>query len=185
MPPPGSLHTSGDGTSDVKEFDKEIKSIEKELLQKAKEIYEVSEKSKGKEKKSWPLAMAGAGAVLAHAGGIIGDFFSLGKLAVYLPTEIVAEVAGFDSPYDSWLYYPMTVGGFYVGAKLMSFTYRFSTPDSLSNIFVTRHPDKITPCPQRRRPVHSGPCSGPQGPLPIARLQAPGSSTSVPKDRAR
>ena len=82
--------------------------------------------AKGKEKRSLPLAIAGSGAVIAHAGGIIGDFFDLGKTAMYQTADFMANTVGlqnFDYD-DSWLKYPLAIGGFYVGSKVLSFTYR-------------------------------------------------------------
>lgn len=82
--------------------------------------------AKGKEKKSLPLAIAGSGALIAHAGGIIGDFFNFGRTAMYQTADFMANTVGYDNfdASDSWMSFPLAMGGFYVGSKALSFTYR-------------------------------------------------------------
>ena len=82
--------------------------------------------AKGKEKKSLALAVAGSGALVAHAGGVVGDFFYFGRTVLSQTADFIANTVGlqnFDSD-DSWLKYPLAIGGFYVGSKVLSFTYR-------------------------------------------------------------
>ncbi len=88
-------------------------------------IYMVSE---GKKRKSLPLAIVGSGMIIAQAGGIIGDFFHFGKTVMYETADFVANTVGyqnFDAD-DSWMALPLAVGGFYLGSKALSFSYRLS-----------------------------------------------------------
>ena len=86
-------------------------------------IYMVSE---GKKRKSLPLAIAGSGMIISQAGGIIGDFFHFGRTIMYETADFVANTVGyqhFDAD-DSWMAFPLAVGGFYLGSKSLSFSYR-------------------------------------------------------------
>lgn len=86
-------------------------------------IYMIAE---GKKRKSLPLAIIGSGAIIAHAGGIIGDFFNIGRIVMYETADFVAKTVGyqnFDAD-DSWMALPLFVGGFYLGSKALSFSYR-------------------------------------------------------------
>lgn len=82
--------------------------------------------SKGKEKKSLPYAISGAGLIAVHAGGVIGDFFHLGRLMMYETADFIAHTVGYQSfdADDSWATIPLAAGGFYAGYKALSFTYR-------------------------------------------------------------
>ena len=82
--------------------------------------------SKGKKKKSLALAIAGAGTVASHAGGIIGDFFSFGKRIVYETANTISNTISNNNiePENLLVGVPMVVGGFYIGAVTMSFTYK-------------------------------------------------------------
>lgn len=86
-------------------------------------IYMVSE---GKKRKSLPLAIAGSGMLISQAGGIIGDFFQFGRSVVYETADFIANTMGyqnFDSD-DSWMSFPLAIGGLYLGSKVLSFSYR-------------------------------------------------------------
>ena len=86
-------------------------------------IYMVSE---GKKRKSLPLAVAGSGMIAAQAGGVIFDFFYFGRTIMYEIADFIANTAGyknFDSNH-SWMAFPLAIGGFYLGSKVLSFSYR-------------------------------------------------------------
>lgn len=72
---------------------------------------------KGKEKRSLVKATLGAGLIAAHAGGVIGDFNTLGKTLVH-------QVTGTD--HEGILKYAFAIAGFYLGCKVLGFTYRLS-----------------------------------------------------------
>ncbi|MDP3639835.1 MAG: hypothetical protein Q8R53_01375 [Nanoarchaeota archaeon] len=81
---------------------------------------------KSKEKKSFPLWACGIGALTAHEGGIIGDWFHAGRMVATEATELVYHTMGIeknidDSSFESFL---VSIAGFYIGAKMLSFTYR-------------------------------------------------------------
>ncbi len=81
---------------------------------------------KGKEKKCLPLAIAGSGAILSQAGGILGDFLSLGSNAVNTGTEFIYTTLGGQNyqEFANAMWLPMLVGGFFVWLKTATFSYR-------------------------------------------------------------
>ncbi|PIN81699.1 hypothetical protein COV11_01355 [Candidatus Woesearchaeota archaeon CG10_big_fil_rev_8_21_14_0_10_30_7] len=83
---------------------------------------------KGKENKSLPLAIFGSGLILGHAGGMIGDFWNMGKIAFYNASELIHNFVGaqnFEESYNN-LGFLGRSAGFYLGWKAMNFTYRLS-----------------------------------------------------------
>lgn len=82
----------------------------------------------GKNRKNKTLAVLGSGMVAAHFGGILGDFFGMGMSLAYNTTDAFYRMIGengFETQSDLSKFF-LLVGGFYAGAKLMSFTYRMS-----------------------------------------------------------
>ncbi len=86
-------------------------------------IYMVAE---GKKRKSLALAAAGSGMLLAHAGGMIGDFFTFGQTVLYDAANLVANTLGYEkiNSRNFLVSLPFIIGGFYIGSKTTSFTYR-------------------------------------------------------------
>jgi hypothetical protein len=83
---------------------------------------------KARENSSLSLAVAGAGALVIHCGGILGDFFKFGRDTFYNAANGYAYLFGFDSynTHNFWMAFPLTVGGFYLGSKVCSLSYRLS-----------------------------------------------------------
>lgn len=81
---------------------------------------------KGKENKSLPLAIAGSGAILAHGGGVIGDFLNFGTTTVSSCTEFVYNTLGGQNyqEFSNNIWLSMMVGSFFVGLKTATFSYR-------------------------------------------------------------
>ncbi len=82
---------------------------------------------KAREKKVATLGLLGAGALLAHAGGIIGDWWKLGRDVVYETANSIGNMIGYEALDDNPA---VMIGGaalgVYLGSKAMSFTYRLS-----------------------------------------------------------
>lgn len=74
--------------------------------------------NKSKEKKNLALAYLGGGLVAGHAGGIIGDFFSIGKLTINEVSTLLNK--NFQPDFLS------TFAGFCLGTLILSYTYRLS-----------------------------------------------------------
>lgn len=80
---------------------------------------------KGIEKKSKPLGYLGAGIVAAHCGGVISDFYNLGRVMTNSAYEFITNTFNMDqdSTVENLLVWG---GGFYLGTKILSLTYTFS-----------------------------------------------------------
>ena len=85
--------------------------------------------AEAKKKKSLPYAIAGSGLVASHLGGIIGDFFNAGYTLVHRTGEAVFTHLGYTLEtykHNGFFQLATIIGGFYLGTKIMSFTYRLS-----------------------------------------------------------
>lgn len=82
---------------------------------------------KGIEKKCLPLGYLGAGLVAVHCGGIIGDFYNLGRTIINSAYEPVMNALSMNPNQDSTVENILIWGGgFYLGTKILSLTYTFS-----------------------------------------------------------
>lgn len=85
--------------------------------------------SKGRGNKSLAYYIAGAGLVSVHAGGIIGDFYSIGKSVIeyvcnpFMPSTVVSFSENLRDFIGTSLIF---VGGFLLGSKALSMTYSLS-----------------------------------------------------------
>lgn len=82
---------------------------------------------KSREKKKATLGFLGAGALVAHAGGIIGDWWSLGRSVVYDTANYIGNMFGYEAVDDNpFILLGGAAIGLYLGSKAMSLSYRFS-----------------------------------------------------------
>jgi len=82
---------------------------------------------KSREKKSLALWIAGVGAVGAHGDGIIGDWWGAGRAIVYESVQPVYDALEMRSkPENSILSSIFSVVGFYLGMKMLKYSYRAS-----------------------------------------------------------
>lgn len=83
---------------------------------------------KAKKKDSFFLYCLGSGALISHVGGILGDFYSVGRTAAYEVSNTICHTLGYSdlNQHNLAVTIPMAVGSFYLGAKAMSLTYRAS-----------------------------------------------------------
>ncbi len=103
---------------------------------------------KAREKKMATLGFLGAGALLGHAGGIIGDWWKIGRDVVYETAHHIGNVLGYESVEDNpFIFIGGGVLGMYLGSKAMSFTYRFSK--GLVGSFRSLSGHKIPALPQQ------------------------------------
>jgi hypothetical protein len=79
---------------------------------------------KGQEKQSLPLSVLGAGLTIGHVGGILGDFWKIGRDLIYETAELMQITPGGPENENTWFYAGVAVGGFYLGSKIMSLSYR-------------------------------------------------------------
>ncbi len=93
---------------------------------------------KGKERESIILCASGAGLGLAHLGGIIGDWRIAGQKTLEKSVELVQDTLHLQKSqeYNSVTNVALIIGGFYIGTKLMTISYRASkaTVNSVRNL---------------------------------------------------
>ncbi|MFH2028494.1 MAG: hypothetical protein ABIJ08_05115 [Nanoarchaeota archaeon] len=84
-------------------------------------IYLVAE---AKKRKSVPLALAGSGIIMAHAGGAIGDFYNFGVKLTYMIADKAYHI--FNGNFDSsnWKESVLLMGGTILGLTTASLSYR-------------------------------------------------------------
>ncbi|GEM_PF-6277303 len=81
----------------------------------------------GKSRRNLPLWAAGAGLVLNHMGGILGDFFSFGTELVAKPAVMFYQAQGyadFDRETGFLTALSLMAASFYVGAKAAGISYK-------------------------------------------------------------
>lgn len=88
---------------------------------------------KAEEKQNKKYGIAGAGLIYAHAGGLIGDFYSLGRKTIQITCKTILHKdplgptkANVPTHYETLLLGTTVIAGFLIGNRIMSYTYRLS-----------------------------------------------------------
>ncbi len=94
----------------------------------------------GLKRKNAALFTVGAGIVGGHTGGVIGDFWNTGRIMLYQCSDLVSQVVGYDKTPENTellLALPVAVAGFFIGNRIMSYSYNLmkGTYNSLRNRF--------------------------------------------------